>query len=105
MTDENTNEWDTHTYGESKEHAIRIRLGVHDAYCEFEILKLYYGGEDEIYEMVVRGSSKWDGCMNWETDPECMYHFCSDYDADILAALFKEVWVLAKALMGDTCDY
>ncbi len=104
MTAENTNEWVTHIYGDSREHAIRIRLGTSNYYCDFEILKLY-DFESEEYEMVVRGSSKWDGCMNWETDPDCMYHFCSDFDADMLAALFKEVWVLAKELMGDTCDY
>ena len=104
MTKENTNEWCIHTYGESKEHAIRIRLGTNDYYCDFEICSCPNYDETN-YAMEVRGSIKWDGCMNWETDPNCMYHCCSVDDVDILAALLKEVWILAKPLLGEHCDY
>lgn len=48
------------------------------------------GDDDDDYS--IRGSVKWDGCINWETSPNCMYHFCEPAHADHLAQMFKDVW-------------
>jgi hypothetical protein len=72
--------------------SIRAALGDNESYVDFAII-----GDDE--EAEISGSVKWDGCINWETNPACMMHFCGPSDADRLAALFKDVWEEARKLM------
>ncbi len=43
----------------------------------------------------IRGSVKWDGCINWETNGNCMAHFCEVSNMDDLNESFK--WVHAEA--------
>lgn len=47
----------------------------------------------------VTGSVKWDGCINWQTDPGCMAHGCGPSHADTVAAMFREVYRQAHGLL------
>jgi hypothetical protein len=44
----------------------------------------------------INGQLKWDGCMNWETNPSCMYHFCGPDDAFRLAKMFDYLYSFGK---------
>ena len=71
---------------------LRAALGDNELYVDFELV-----GDDG--EVEITGSVKWDGCMNWETNPQVLYHFCSPDDAETLAASFKDVWTEGRKLM------
>jgi hypothetical protein len=47
-------------------------------------------------DVTVSGMVKWDGCMNWETSKECMYHFCDPEHSLSLHKKFLKVWDLAR---------
>jgi hypothetical protein len=49
----------------------------------------------------ITGTIKWDGCMNWDTGDNCMYHFCDTDDIDVLRDSFEAAWVLSEYIMGD----
>ena len=61
---------------------------IHSHHVEFS---LWINPQDETDEPDITGSVKWDGCMNWQTNPNCMAHFCSAEDIDTLSRGFK--WV------------
>lgn len=44
----------------------------------------------------LRGSVKWDGCMNWETSPDVMYHFCGIDSIKLLATTFLLIREITK---------
>lgn len=44
----------------------------------------------------IGGALKWDGCINWETNPECMVHGCSPGHADEITAIFRAVYTIGK---------
>ena len=46
------------------------------------------GGDDWEIEAGV----KWDGCINWSTNPHCAYHFCGYEDAERLSRTFAYAW-------------
>lgn len=47
----------------------------------------------------ITGFLKWDGCINWQTDPECMAHGCGPSSADVIGSAFREVYRQAHAMM------
>lgn len=49
----------------------------------------------------ITGSIKWDGCMNWQTNPDCMAHFCEKDDISSLSAAFLWVRLQAGQLMSN----
>lgn len=52
----------------------------------------------------IDGGLKWDGCINWQTNPECMMHGCSPRHAKQIADLFDTVYHIGKRhfdLLGD----
>ena len=53
---------------------------------------------------VINGTLKWDGCINWQTNPVCMVHGCSPSHMDDLTAIFQTVYRIGKRhmdLLGD----
>ena len=52
----------------------------------------------------IRGSVKWDGCINWETNPECMAHGCGPRYVENIAAIFSAIYAYNKRhfdMLGD----
>ena len=41
------------------------------------------------------GYVKWDGCSNWQTNPDCMAHFCGPNQGEDLATIWQEIYRLA----------
>lgn len=50
-----------------------------------------------------RGTLKWDGCANWETNPECMMHFCEPSEAQAMADVWKTIYRLAQDNLTEAC--
>jgi hypothetical protein len=63
---------------------------------DFHTLASY---EDIDYE--IEGSIKWDGCINWQTSPECMAHGCGPSYIDIVHAVFTAAYAEAAKHFGD----
>lgn len=73
----------------------RVEIGaVHEngLSVEFSI----YDDVDDEGEPSWTGWVKWDGCINWQTDPGCMAHFCGPHAVDDFAAAFRTVWDTAR---------
>lgn len=50
------------------------------------------------------GALKWDGCINWQTNPEIMMHGCGPQHVDQITAVFQTVYHVGKRhfdLLGD----
>lgn len=97
-----------------------IRFERHEAHINFRVFNVCQG-ENQTYELLdcmetapladwetfdweLNGSIKWDGCINWETNPQCMMHGCSPRHAVDLTAIFETVYAYAKLhhdLLGD----
>ena len=45
------------------------------------------------------GNLKWDGCINWKTNPACMMHGCGPLHAKIIAAIFDTIYHVGKRHM------
>lgn len=71
------------------ENDVRWCVGENGLYLEFEFL-------DDQGDVEIRGSHKWDGCVNWETSETCMAHFCGVGDAQRLMARFLTVARIAQ---------
>ncbi len=39
---------------------------------------------------------KWDGCVNWQTNPDCMFHFCGVDDLEKLREAFLVMWQFTR---------
>lgn len=54
--------------------------------------------EFEKAEIYISGSVKWDGCSNWDFEPdsETLVHFCGLDDAEEMLELFKRMYAIAK---------
>jgi hypothetical protein len=50
--------------------------------------------DDAFWE--IRGSIKWDGCINWESNPECMVHGCGPSHITQLTTQFSAIYAFAK---------
>lgn len=46
-----------------------------------------------------RGSIKWDGCMNWQTDETCMVHHCTPRSAMGFTAALLAAYEMAATWM------
>lgn len=55
-------------------------------------------------DVLIVGHLKWDGCINWSTRQQVMYHFCSEDDLTILNIAFKKVWELGKKHIKNWLD-
>ena len=52
----------------------------------------------------IEGNLKWDGCINWQTNPGCMAHGCGPNHADEVGDIFRTVYHVGKRymdLLGD----
>jgi hypothetical protein len=52
----------------------------------------------------IEGHIKWDGCINWQTNPECMVHGCGPNEARGVGEIFEAAFAFAKRhfdLLGD----
>lgn len=47
-------------------------------------------------EWRVRAGVKWDGCINWETNPNYLYHFCEPACVARLARAFDRAWEFTR---------
>lgn len=47
-------------------------------------------------DWVIQANVKWDGCINWETSPDCMYHFCGPEDSLRLHRAFVRAWEFTR---------
>jgi hypothetical protein len=50
------------------------------------------------------GHVKWDGCINWQTNPDCMAHGCGPSYAEEMAHIFQAIFHVAKRyvdMLGD----
>lgn len=55
----------------------------------------------------IDGSLKWDGCINWQTNPEIMMHGCGPGHAAEIVAIFQVIYAYGKRhldLLGDEVD-
>ena len=53
---------------------------------------------------LIRGRIKWDGCVDWETNPDCMMHGCGPSHGEWVAKMFEVIYAYAKRhfdLLGD----
>ena len=74
------------------------------AWCLFDGANQYDLAEHEQADFEIRGSLKWDGCINWETNPDCMMHGCGPGHAAEIGAMFNAVYHVGKRhfdLLGD----
>lgn len=45
----------------------------------------------------IDGAVKWDGCINWQTNPECMMHGCGPRHISTISAIFETVYAAGSA--------
>ena len=88
-----------------------VRLECHEFYISFEAIPIFnvllYGDSDysstdpwdEELAYDFRGSLKWDGCINWETNKDCMAHACSLEQVSSVSDVFKSVYAAASEHM------
>lgn len=90
-------EWRMTTWSDliSEEGCFPVRWTHTDS--SFALTVRFYAPDDidDIEGWEVQALVKWDGCINWETHPECMAHFCEPQEADYLAPTFRLAWRLA----------
>jgi hypothetical protein len=49
----------------------------------------------------IDGYLKWDGCINWQTNPHVMYHGCSPEMIDQLKDIFSIVYAIGGRYLKD----
>jgi len=79
------------TIGDLHENGLSCPFSISD-YC------------DDEGEASITGHVKWDGCMDWQTNPNCMAHLCEPEAVPDLAWAFREAWRLCGDAMGDKYD-
>lgn len=71
---------------EFREHVMDFKVGSSCQTVE---------GEWEAFnpqDIELDGTLKWDGCINWQTNPECMMHGCGPHHAHAIAAIFQAIY-------------
>ena len=68
-----------------------------DHSCDFAMHRLD-GGRG--YTRVASGYIKWDGCMNWMTDPRLMLHHCTPSDIEELSCALQTAYAIAFSMMN-----
>lgn len=69
----------------------------------------YVGEHGELFETTdkvmpaIRGSLKWDGCINYEypESKEYMLHKCGERMFDLEREVWKQVYIMGKQLIGE----
>lgn len=73
-------------------HFLRVTPGEHN--LDFELVERIISNGKDDERVRITGFLKWDGCMNWKTSSNVMYHFCEEDDANLLNETFKKLWEL-----------
>ena len=47
----------------------------------------------------IDGALKWDGCINWQTNPDCMMHGCGSHHVEELKEIFSAVYHIGQQRM------
>jgi hypothetical protein len=94
----------------------RVAYTSHEHYVEYVIHDVGGYGDDgpifmengnnvpvEFAEVFIRGSTKWDGCSNFDfpASEHCMIHACDRNRLASIGALLGRVWDECVALMGE----
>lgn len=98
-------------------HTSALSFRVYEASCQMSPEEKWEirGGEDGCgdYEDLaawkrafasIDGALKWDGCINWQTNPDLMVHGCGPSHVNALQAIFATVYHVGKRyndLLGD----
>lgn len=59
---------------------------------------------DDDGEMEFRWIVKWDGCVNYETNPDCMGHLCRYEDWERIFRAGRKAYELGITMMGAKAD-
>jgi hypothetical protein len=88
----------------SEESLYFFEINPDDYWLEFKLCenKILTNSDDNF--PVITGRLKWDGCMDWETNPICMYHFCSPKDVFDLAKMFDYLYSIGKEHITNWMD-
>lgn len=78
----------------SESEAFTIKASLHPNGLSMEF-RVYLANRDEEDDWDYGGFLKSDGCLNWETSPFCMAHFCELDEIRILREAFDAVGDLA----------
>lgn len=54
----------------------------------------------QLVEAEIDGGLKWDGCINWQTNPSCMMHGCGPGHIGQVTAIFQTVYHIGKRHMS-----
>lgn len=90
---------DTYDYLNDSDYYFNITPG--DYSLDFQLCRLDDYQEEDI---LITGFLKWDGCCNWQTNPDCMYHFCGSNDAVKLAKLFEYLYSAGSKYISNWMD-
>jgi hypothetical protein len=110
------------------DHGIAIRFERHEHHIDFRVFNVVCasysdgkGGWKEVWQLFdgsashaleeqakayweLDGSVKWDGCINWQTNPDCMAHGCGPRTVEHIRDTFASVYAYADRyfdLLGD----
>lgn len=72
-----------------------IKASIHENGLSIEF-RLYESGEDDPDTWDYGGALKWDGCLNWQTNPACLAHYCRLADHVALGVAFEKVGEMAR---------
>lgn len=84
--------------------ALSGHIGEEMEWCLFDGSHSHDFAEWESAHWNIRGSVKWDGCINWSTNEDCAMHGCGPGHAKEMGDLFAAIYNLAKRhfdLLGD----
>lgn len=80
---------------EVPEGELRMAWRQGDAHVlAFRFFSAYPGMPTDDWE--IEAGVKWDGCINWETNPDCLYHFCDPGSVASLARAFDRAWAFTR---------
>ena len=96
------------------DHNVAIRYAVHPYVMNFAVYDCVLAGntgdnmEWTLFwanaDNVIDGALKWDGCVNWQTNPDCMMHGCGPRHAQVIADIFAAIYHVGKRhfdMLGD----
>jgi hypothetical protein len=84
-------------FARTDHHRVIARL--HENRLSIGFYAIEHGGADEGWDF--KGHLKWDGCLNWMTNPNVYAHLCEVEDINRLSAIFAAVGRLAVEHVKD----
>lgn len=75
-----------------KGSCVAYVTGIEEHNMDFAI---FINPQDDDDEPDITGNVKWDGCINWQTNPSCMAHYCNREQMDDFNSAFK--WIYDEA--------